>query len=78
MDEALIRQAALEMAGLLETRLADFHAQTVVLDRDEAALILGLVSGIAEQLAGTNPEQPEKTRPLPADEGRAGDAAPHP
>lgn len=78
MDEALIRQAALEMTELLETRLADFHAQTIVLDRDQAALILGLVSGIAEHLAGTAVRQPEKTRPLPADEGRAGDAAPHP
>jgi hypothetical protein len=38
------------MADLLTERLDDFYAERIVLSRDEAALCLGLISGLAEQL----------------------------
>lgn len=38
------------MADLLTERLDDFHAEQIVLSRDEAAFCLGLVTGLAEQL----------------------------
>ena len=38
------------MAGLLTTKLDDYAAASIVLTREEAALCLGLISGIAENL----------------------------
>jgi hypothetical protein len=38
------------MAGLLNTKLDDYAAASIVLTREEAALCLGLISGIAENL----------------------------
>ena len=41
---------ARSMAGLLTTKLDDYAAASIVLTREEAALCLGLISGIVENL----------------------------
>ena len=38
------------MAGLLTMKLDDLTSASIVLDREEAALCLGLISGIVENL----------------------------
>ena len=38
------------MSGLLTMKLDDLTAASIVLDREEAALCLGLISGIVENL----------------------------
>jgi hypothetical protein len=42
------------LASVLETKLADPSAERIELSRDEAALCLGVINGVAENLqAGT-------------------------
>lgn len=48
MPDAL--QVAEAMAKVLSARLADFQAEKIVLDRDEATLCLGLVNGVIEMI----------------------------
>lgn len=43
-------QVAEAMAKVLSARLADFQAEKIVLDRDEATLCLGLVNGVIEMI----------------------------
>ncbi len=51
MDEAMILAAAQAISRTLTDALADAGARTIQLTRDEALLTLGLVNGVAEQLA---------------------------
>lgn len=53
LDEATILKAAQEMAALLRGKLDDYDAASIELARDEAALILGLIAGIAEHMEAT-------------------------
>lgn len=47
-------EIARALAGVLETKLADFSAERIDLSREEAALCLGVINGVAENLqAGT-------------------------
>lgn len=54
MDEDKIMLSALQVAEalskVLAAKLADFDAEQIVLNRDEAALCLGLVNGLVETL----------------------------
>lgn len=54
MNENRIMPSALQLARamskVLSAKLADFDAEIIELSRDEAALCLGLVDGIAENL----------------------------
>lgn len=48
------QEIAQALASVLETKLADLSAERIELTREEAALCLGLISGVAENLgAGT-------------------------
>lgn len=45
-----IADISIAMAQLLRARLDDIGAETVTLTREEAALLLGLVAGVAEYM----------------------------
>lgn len=44
------QEIAQALASVLETKLADLSAERIELTREEAAMCLGVVSGVAESL----------------------------
>jgi hypothetical protein len=49
-DDATVRTAASAIAATLTMALADPHARSILLTRDEAILALGIAEGVVEQI----------------------------